>query len=79
MQGIVFNVESPNKESGNALWIVPSGLSETEKAIHLPVAGVVKKAQVACYFTANRDVSCKKEARSRTQIGIKPTKLCART
>jgi hypothetical protein len=47
MQGIVFNVESPNKESGNSLWIVPSGLTESEKAIHLPVAGVVKKAQVA--------------------------------
>lgn len=42
MQGIVFNVESPNKESGNSLWIVPSGLTESEKVIHLPFAGVAK-------------------------------------
>lgn len=47
LQGIVFNVESANKNSGNTLWIVPSGLTESESAIQLPVAGVVTKAQVA--------------------------------
>lgn len=47
MQGIVFNVESPNTDPGNTLWIVPTGLTESESAIKLPVPGVVRQAQVA--------------------------------
>jgi len=46
LKGITFTVESPNKNSGNTLTIVPSGLKESNHAVKTPVNGRLTAVQV---------------------------------
>jgi len=46
LHGITFTVESPNKNSGNAITIAPSGLKESNQVVKIPVNGRLTAVQV---------------------------------
>jgi hypothetical protein len=47
LQGITFQVFSPNNRSGNALAVTPTGLEEDNKPIEMNVAGIITRIEVA--------------------------------
>jgi hypothetical protein len=47
LQGITFQVFSPNLRSGNRLTVTPAGLEEDNKPIEMDVAGIITRTEVA--------------------------------
>lgn len=47
LQGITFQVFSPNTRSGNRLTVTPSGLEEDNRPIEMDVSGVITRIEVA--------------------------------
>lgn len=47
LQGITFQVFSPNIRTGNSLNVTPSGLKEDNKPIQLDVVGIITRIEVA--------------------------------
>jgi hypothetical protein len=47
LQGITFQVSSPNNRSGNKLTVTPAGLEENNKPIEMDVSGIITRIEVA--------------------------------
>jgi hypothetical protein len=47
LQGITFQVLSPNNRSGNTLTVTPAGLEEDNRPIEMNVAGIITRTEVA--------------------------------
>jgi hypothetical protein len=47
LQGITFQVFSPNTRSGNMVTITPAGLAEDNRPIEMDVAGIITRIEVA--------------------------------
>jgi hypothetical protein len=47
LQGITFQVFSPNNRSGNTLTVTPAGLEEDNRPIEMDVSGIITRIEVA--------------------------------